>query len=72
MPGAETRAPVVTVLLKLRDQEMLVPIAVWELICIVATLKGWDPRQVEGAVSASSLKKPLKVWPPCLPASFCS
>ena len=34
-----------------RDQEMLVPIAVWELICIVATLKGWDPSQLKGALA---------------------
>ena len=35
-----------------RDKEMLIPIAVWELLCIVATKKGWDPSKLVGALCA--------------------
>ena len=33
-----------------RQGEMLIPIAVWELLCIVATKKGFDPSKLAGAL----------------------
>ena len=35
-----------------RDGEMLSPVAVWELLCIVVSLKGWDPSQLKGALAS--------------------
>ena len=33
-----------------RNGEMLIPIAVWELLVIVATLEGFDPSQLQNAL----------------------
>ena len=45
-----------------REGEMLIPVAVWELLSIVATVKGWDPTQLKGAF-AHELPRPVRAGP---------